>query len=477
MIKMIIPLMIGQILTGINANCIRIKSEIISQESAFDINDTYFKSLYGLRPNDMDMGDYLSYVYGIYESSVLNKIQIDTNCDFVEDDRYATLAIKTSNTAIKEKLLENNCYSSVYNDEESGLLHEFKIGEDGWIYSYGEMLSQYVTLPISVSELSSSDKMIVEMYHGEYIARDAIYVEDAFAPTIVDVPNERFTRSYAKKLSKEEIFKGIVAYDNYAFEVDYEVVNYDAYLQNYKIGEIELLCYAVDSSDNRAYFKVNINQIDDIAPAIEGPDKIYKGTQKIFTIEEIMETCEVRDISEYEKTYVDGNSNGKKKYLENASRAGDYEVRVMATDKYNNTGTKKIEIGVYEELAPVVYYGNRVLVDSNVKLELEDFINLMKASGEVDTGLTNQFQVVEDSYSEYFSIEGTSKYSIKVRTSNGNSFVKDFEVSVNKVNYEYEDVYKKTFIDEIEDFFKGIGKWFWKNIFRPIARLFGYKGR
>lgn len=473
---MIIPIMIAQLLTGINANCIRIKSETISQETTFDLQDTYFKTSYGLRGLD-DEEIYLSSVYEIYESSELNKIQIDTNCDFADDDRNATLAIKTSNILIKEKLLECNCYSSVDNDEESGLLHEFKIGEDGWIYCYGEMLNQYVTLPISVSELSSSDKMIVEMYHGEYVASDYIYVIDMLEPTIVNVPNSKITRSYSKKATEEEILNGIVVYDNYAFEVDYEVVNYGAYLQNYKIGEIELLCYAVDSSDNRAYFKVSINQIDDIAPEIEGPDKIYKGTQKIFTIEEIMDICEVRDISEYEKTYVDGNSNGKKKYLENASRAGDYEVRVIATDKYNNTGNKKIEIGVYEELAPVVYYGNHVLVDSNVKLELEDFINLMKASGEVDTNLTNQFQVVEDSYSEYYAIEGTSKYSIKVRTSNGNSFVKDFEVEVTKVNYEYEDVYKKTFIDEIEDFFKGIGKWFWKNIFRPIARLFGYKGR
>ncbi len=352
---------------------------------------------------------------------------------------------------------------------------------DGWIYLSGNFASKVLDLPFCLDEFIKPDgvesKFYWMLYTGSVIPRDEFFVKDNIAPVIIGSENLSLKCSNNSKLKIEEITKYFSATDNFDFNPSIEVLNYNDYLQFNGNGKFELEVCSKDNANNKSkIIKVVVNQVDDTGPEIIGPDKIFKGSQKLFSTEETLNLYQAVDASECSIEFLDGDSNGNNKYLNNASNVGNYIFRIMAKDVYENIGTKTVNISIRDNIAPVVYYDNYVLVESNIQLEMKDFINLLKESGEVDTRLTNEFQVVKDDYTTNKSVSGTFDYHLKIRSSNGESKTKEFRVKVTKVNFEYREEYEKTWIDHIGDFFKSIGDWFWVNIFRPIARLFGYQG-
>lgn len=469
----------------------------VKEASSISTSSFEFNSTLGVRPSDVDVTYCMSVCgYGQYSLSYSpdsglagNKgyFIIDTNSDYY--DAYstydATLAIKVSNFNYKELLLNNSFeYSDsieYIDDLQDGTLFQLTEALDGWLYYRGPIMDRYIIFPYDPCEyLTSSDKMFIEIYKEDIIPCDAYFVDDNVCPTIscANPSVLDITSSYTNKISKEDIYEYFTVYDTFDFEPSFKIDGYSDYLSSSSIDTFNLYVYAYDSSGNMSTndYVVNIIQVDDVAPLIEGPSLIYKSSEKIFTSEELINIYSVKDLTTTQVEFIDGDSTGKKLYLENASKSGSYCFRLKATDEFENVGTKSVDIKVSSEIAPVIYYDDTILVNSNIKLELTDFVNLLKISNEVDISNTNAYQVTTDNYTENFSVEGTHSYTLKVSSSSGNSFTKEFKVKVSKVNFEYEEDGEKTFIDYISDFFNSIKNWFWKNIFKPIFKLFGYKG-
>ncbi len=474
MLKILLPLMLLNFAGGTFDKPNYYRDPISGEEiEDFDLNNVYYNSTYGERGSLNNILD----TCGIYYNKNLNNaVQIDTCCDYEEayGTKYATLAIKTVSVNLENK----NCkITSIADQVDADTTFKLNKGKDGWYYAYAPIMDGFVTLPLDNMTVTINKRMYVAIYKENVVPEDKFYVNDNIAPVLYGTLNKEFNTTSFFKISKEEILKGFSAFDTFDFNPTIEVIGYEDYLNDLSANQFNLKVVAKDNAGNQSnIINVKINQKDESGPLIVGPSKIYKGVDKIFTTDEIKSLYEVIDVSDFTLEFVDGDSDGKKQYLKNASKPGNYNFRLIAKDAYENSGTKLVDISVSKTLAPVIYFEDIVLVDSNVKLELIDFVNLLKTSGEVNIDLTNEYQVVEDNYTDNSLVSGTFDYKLKIRSSNGESKIKEFKVKVSKVNFEYKENYKKTFINHISDFFKSIGDWFWVNIFRPIAKLFGYKG-
>lgn len=216
---------------------------------------------------------------------------------------------------------------------------------------------------------------------------------------------------------------------------------------------------------------------DNKAPTISGPDVIYKGTLFTLTFDDILSLYKADERIEKWEIH-DGNAYGQGLYEGNGNKDGDYVLRVTATDLSGNIAVKPVVIKVYEELAPIMILDtSKIIVYNDIKLDINDFIQILKTTKLVDVKYDNSYIVVEDDYTNAHMSTGKHKLIILVKSSSGNSFQHEFNIEVLKSPNAIVDNYQNSWVDDTFDFFENIWLWIWDNVFKPVFKLFGYEDR
>ena len=391
--------------------------------------------------------------------------------DDINAPESATLAVKTNNTQFTDGdaapfyFYKNDTYNNCFYGKES----------NGWFYIQGNFKGYDIYIGLSTNSFNYEDERFYAMlYADEDLPEDSFFTIDTIAPIIYKKDpkfNNEVTCSYANKISQEDILDNYEFIDNFHFKLTKVILGYESYLSSMLIQDFKLTIMCSDGLGQNTLQSFTIHQIDDVTPKIIGPDIVYKSSLKIFTFDDLLSLYYVSDLSDYELTYFDGDSDGKYLYEGNSSKKGNYVVRLQARDAYNNIGVKKVDVAVYDNLAPVVMYENNVLVDSTVILELDDFVQMLKVQKIIDEKYTNEFTVTEDNYSNNATKAGTYTYKLKVRSSSGSQIEHEFKIKVNALTPNKVEK-RKNWFEKIGSFFKSIGDWFWNNCFRHIANLF-----
>ena len=138
--------------------------------------------------------------------------------------------------------------------------------------------------------------------------------------------------------------------DKVNISIDYNDIDLKTEYFNHT-GEIGGYDYSVTigTADNGIYRKTaRIVVVDDLAPEISGPDYLETNTENRLTIDDIKR--EFRAIDDYsnEGVYIEPEDIGDENnyYQNNYNKAGQYNVRINAYDKFGNHSYKDIVIYV-----------------------------------------------------------------------------------------------------------------------------------
>lgn len=206
-----------------------------------------------------------------------------------------------------------------------------------------------------------------------------VYVQDKTAPVIEGSGTKRV--SYTSPLEMENLKSLYTITDNVDKNLEL-VVESDTYTENARIpGSYRIVFSATDSSNNKTTKVVDIEVIDDVAPVINGADRIEKSLSSILTIEEIISNYEAIDA-------IDGKVNielAGDGYTGNGKKVGTYRVTLSASDRTGNAGVKDIEIVVFDDIKPIWYIkgDNQIIinVDQTLKLNEDDVKRVLRREG------------------------------------------------------------------------------------------------
>ena len=206
-----------------------------------------------------------------------------------------------------------------------------------------------------------------------------VYVQDKTAPVIEGSGTKRV--SYTSPLEMENLKSLYTITDNVDKNLEL-VVESDTYTENARIpGSYRIVFSATDSSNNKTTKVVDIEVIDDVAPVINGADRIEKSLSSILTIEEIISYYEAIDA-------IDGKVNielAGDGYTGNGKKVGTYRVTLSASDRTGNAGVKDIEIVVFDDIKPIWYIkgDNQIIinVDQTLKLNEDDVKRVLRREG------------------------------------------------------------------------------------------------
>lgn len=252
-------------------------------------------------------------------------------------------------------------------------------------------------------------------------------------------------------------FKELKIIDNYDGDISENVqIVTDNYSKNKnKQGTYEIVCYVVDSSNNRLDFSFTIivEYIDRLAPVFSGKFTYDINKSDVLKIETILSNVKATDD-------VDGDISKKitvssDNYSHAPSRVGTWKVVLSVKDTAGNVSTQEILINVKDNIKPIFYIDSKVITidlkENNVTVN--DLVNFLIK--------TNQFRedvnytVTYDDYSENKKTPGEYRIVLEIDDS-------PFALSVNVLNREEKE--KKTFIKKVLEFVH--------NLFRKIGVFF-----
>ena len=248
----------------------------------------------------------------------------------------------------------------------------------------------------------TSKKLRMATIHYDEESEEVII--DTAAPIING--NTTFTTKNTTKASIESFLATLTIIDK--SDVTHLIIK-DDYTPNYeKPGEYVVEVLFVDTNNNSTTIELTIIVKDVMAPVFYNYSgkptntlKVIKAANTLLTIDDITKNITCIDD-------VDGNVTEFKiisdSYTGNGDKVGSYEVKICASDKYENKSILTITIYVSELENIVVYDAKKIVVPSNVKLSKDDISNVLYACGYYSNETTTYINV---NYEEYLSTYDT----------------------------------------------------------------------
>lgn len=206
-----------------------------------------------------------------------------------------------------------------------------------------------------------------------------VYVQDKTAP-VIEGPGTQ-TASYTSPLEMEYIKSLYTITDNVDKNLEL-VVESDTYTENATIpGSYRIVFSATDSSNNKTTKVVDVQVDDDVAPVINGADKVEKSLSSVLTAQEIISNYKAVD-------EIDGDLEitiTKDTYTGNGKKVGNYSIELFAIDNSGNSVTKTIQVVVFDDIKPIWYIkgDNQIIinVDQTLKLNEDDVKRVLRREG------------------------------------------------------------------------------------------------
>lgn len=320
---------------------------------------------------------------------------------------------------------------------------------------------------VEVTMTSNVDNYPENLHVGKYVlefsatandyvahAKLTVNVVDITKPTIVG-PSE-VTSGYSNPKTISQILSLYYVRDNVDKDIQLSVTNDNYTANKNKIGSYKMTITATDSSKNSFSTNITVHVVDDAAPVLTAPEKIYKNTNTILTIS---------DIEKYVSAFDDidgdiGVTTKEDKFTGNGNKEGTYQVTFNAKDKAGNSANKTVEVIVDADVK-----GKGYLVDDKTLVTFNDallsdteILSFLTAAELVDGSQAQYLTVTADTYSDSYEKVGVYSYELNIRSTAGVEKVIAIDIKV--VEGETGTLVEaKSFFQKIGDFFKRFWNW------------------
>jgi len=214
-------------------------------------------------------------------------------------------------------------------------------------------------------------------------------------------------------LTINQIKNTLTITDNYDSSLDKLLILKDDYSSNTsKDGTYEVSFSAKDNSGNESSpFIIRIKMIDDIAPTIQGETSYKVNVKSLLdtnTISNQLNPIDNVDTRPQIQIIED-------LYTNNYYKVGIYQVSFSCIDKNNNVSAPFIiNIIVEDTDKPIFYVSQKFIgVDSTNQIKIEDLIDLVSETNNINQSNITNISILEDYYSSNYNKTGT--YTIKIK--------------------------------------------------------------
>ncbi|XFA98307.1 Ig-like domain repeat protein [Candidatus Izemoplasma sp. B36] len=285
-----------------------------------------------------------------------------------------------------------------------------------------------------------------------------VEVVDVLKPVFTEL--ETIQAVYPNVYTSQDILNLLSASDNYDGDISADIVMVsDGYTTNSNIvGTYQMEFEVSDSSGNTQNYIQEIQVVDNEGPIISGITSISIGYDTKISVVSVTNNLIYNDNYDLVETLslVLESDN----YSANSSVIGNYEMSFSVTDSSGNKTTQIVTISVVDQMGPVVYFNSAIIQTYNdTVMALPDFVQLLKATNELDKTKDYYVTIKYDSYTKNAKNPGTYHLSLNLTDNVGEEITKDFEIRVIEKPYDYvetgEDQVNKPFYQEYKEYFIG----------------------
>lgn len=301
--------------------------------------------------------------------------------------------------------------------------------------SYSDEYDETVQRVVTLDEYSTFESVIgmytvvieVEDQFGNQATHHlTIYVEDQTTPMLngssivdIDVDSPKFL---------DEIVGELDVSDNYDSTVEIEIIQ-DEYSGNEtQIGTYFADVKLMDSSYNELFVTLTIVVSDNASPVFEGPVDVTISYTEFLSIEEIKQMFVIVD--NYEELSIGDIVVIVNQYESNYSVPGLYLVELEIQDSSGNIATHIIEIQVIDDVAPILYIDQHiVVVESGSTFGMEDMLKLLRLVDDFEEE-EYQIDILQDEYKGNETVPGNYIYKVQLTDKEGNKAIREFNITV-----------------------------------------------
>ena len=308
-------------------------------------------------------------------------------------------------------------YFSAYDNMDGNISDKIKIEYEEYTKNI-TIIGNYLVI-LSVED-SASNKATISFY---------IEIIDN-SPPIIEGENH-YTSFFSSPLNVQDIKINLSVSDNTDKDLNNQIfICNDTFTSNKNIVGIHYLYFCVyDKSENLSnQFEVSIEVIDDIPPIIEGLNYYESKQSSPLTIKEIMYSIAASDngIDISDSIFVTSDN-----YSNNQHTLGEKTIYFQAMDKYNNISSPfKVTINLIDDVAPQIFGLNIFNSYLSSPLSLTHLKQQLMVIDNYDGNVTNNLEIINDSYSYNINKIGTFYITFKAKDSSSN-FSEEFKITIN----------------------------------------------
>lgn len=332
-------------------------------------------------------------------------------------------------------------------------------------YGYDEEDNEFIVPRIHENKISTTNRELGEEQaltlsiqdksgNTNYITYNVRYVDKTLPRIWKKTSSEKITLEY-QQLSAENLIERFIATDNYQLS-SVAIEGLDFATAKKKMGTYPFTIKALDSSGNESTLTDEVTVIDKTLPEIDGPTTINLTVTKGMSEEGLLGLFTATD-------EIDGDIElqiTKNDYSKNSHKKGTYDFTISATDKSGNSVNKNVYINVTDDKEPI-FIVNRGTVTTYVGqiIDVMETINSLKLQKIIPDANYIGYTVIDGEDPSHKSLSaGTHYVKLLVNTDQGKSEIIDLIINVEEKLEEsiITNTKKKTFFDNIGDFFKSI---------------------
>lgn len=365
-------------------------------------------------------GDYID-IYGTNGFVGFTSSYLGVEFDTVPVINGETAFVTNVDNPISETTIRS--YISAYDETDGNITHLIQLVSDNYSANKNTLGSYVINYSVTDSAGNTATLAVT------------VLVKDVTAPTSTYTTNpSNVSISYTQTFNIEAYKLQLGIADNY---YDYEdltiTVDYNEYTASKTIPGVYGIDYLVtDPSGNESIAMVNVTVIDDVNPVISGPVTLTKNTSETLTESQIRSQLTANDV-------IDGSLTSSIQLVSDAytghgNVVGSYDIVYSVTDASGNIAYHTVTVTAVDNIPPVFYVadGYFITVEQSVSLTLEDFKDILIATGQLDASGTGDIVIVS-SYNEYFGHEnepGIYALTLTGSAPSGDEFIWNLAVEV-----------------------------------------------
>jgi hypothetical protein len=290
-----------------------------------------------------------------------------------------------------------------------------------------------------------------------------IEVTDEKAPNIEETSTlEHIINVDNESLSIDEVVAGIDVIDNYS-EVDYQIIKND-YLGNERnLGSYEIVIRFIDSSGNFSDITVNVVTNDEEPPVFYYSASVCQLSYlDNYSLDYIIDQL---DISVTDNYYDVDFEIIEDVYTTNIGNVGEYYFNLKATDGHNNSSELKIFINIIDDVAPIFFVNDTLVLTNINKLLTTVDIKAMLIEKDLAKNANFSIEVITDNYTNSSNLIGDYQMRVKLNYDNGEIEYRTIGISVSEI-IENQSFFTKAWLE-----IKKIFQYIWNILKWPFEKL------